>query len=85
MDGLPGEATVPRLLLQPLLENAVYHGIEPAPDGGVVTLSGACEDARLILRIANTLPGGGAAAGSKRARSTKACTSLARALRSSGD
>ena len=30
---------VPQLLLQPLLENAIYHGIQPLIDGGKVTIS----------------------------------------------
>ena len=33
-DNAPAGALLPSLLLQPLLENAVYHGIEPNPDGG---------------------------------------------------
>lgn len=37
--GLPDDALVPPLILQPLLENAVYHGIEPATDGGVIDVS----------------------------------------------
>lgn len=38
--GLPLDARVPGLLLQPLLENAIYHGIEPRAEGGTVTISG---------------------------------------------
>jgi two-component system sensor histidine kinase AlgZ len=33
---IPDDAMVPALILQPLLENAVYHGIEPLPEGGVI-------------------------------------------------
>lgn len=30
------EAMIPPLILQPLIENAVYHGIEPLPEGGEI-------------------------------------------------
>jgi two-component system sensor histidine kinase AlgZ len=33
-DNAPPGALLPSLLLQPLLENAVYHGVEPNPEGG---------------------------------------------------
>lgn len=39
VDKMPGQALVPPLLLQPLLENAIYHGIEPSVDPGVVSIS----------------------------------------------
>jgi len=35
---LPDDALIPPLLLQPLLENAVYHGIEPLPQGGNIDI-----------------------------------------------
>ena len=39
VDNMPRDAMVPPLVLQPLLENAVYHGIEPSPDPGVVSIN----------------------------------------------
>ncbi len=36
---VPDDALIPPLLLQPLLENAVYHGIEPLPQGGSITVA----------------------------------------------
>jgi two-component system sensor histidine kinase AlgZ len=36
---MPGDALVPPLVLQPLLENAVYHGIEPSPVPGVLSIN----------------------------------------------
>ena len=38
IDNMPGDAMVPPLVLQPLLENAVYHGIEPRTEPGVVSI-----------------------------------------------
>lgn len=35
---MPGDAFIPPLMLQPLLENAVYHGIEPMPEGGEIVI-----------------------------------------------
>jgi two-component system sensor histidine kinase AlgZ len=39
IDNMPAEALIPPLVLQPLLENAVYHGIEPCQEGGEVTIN----------------------------------------------
>jgi two-component system sensor histidine kinase AlgZ len=57
VDDLPGDALIPGLSLQPLLENAVYHGIEPVPGGGVIEVSGGREGATLWVRIANSVSG----------------------------
>jgi len=54
--GLPGKARLPGLLLQPLLENAVYHGVEPATGGGDITISGRSRNGIVSLAIRNTLP-----------------------------
>ncbi len=56
VDDLPSGALVPGLFLQPLVENAVYHGIEPATDGGVIEISGGETDAHVWIRIANSIP-----------------------------
>ena len=38
IDDMPPDALIPPLVLQPLLENAVYHGIEPLSEGGNVVI-----------------------------------------------
>ena len=45
---------VPPLVLQPLVENAVVHGIANLPEGGVIRLVSECQDGRLLLTIENT-------------------------------
>jgi two-component system sensor histidine kinase AlgZ len=50
---LPPDAIVPSLLLQPLLENAIGHGIEPLPEGGTVTVQGRSEGDQVVIEISN--------------------------------
>ena len=50
---LPSDAIVPSLLLQPLLENAIGHGIEPLPQGGTVTVAGRCDGDEVVVEIEN--------------------------------
>jgi signal transduction histidine kinase len=48
------DARLPPLLLQPLVENAIKHGIEPSIDGGYIRVSGQLDDDTVILRVADT-------------------------------
>jgi len=48
---------VPPMLLQPIVENAVKHGIEPAVAGGAIAIEGARDGRSLVLRVTDTGPG----------------------------
>ena len=56
IDRLPDDARLPRLTLQPLLENAIYHGIEMLAEGGDVEIAGHVQDSTLHMTIRNPLP-----------------------------
>jgi LytS/YehU family sensor histidine kinase len=45
---------LPPLLLQPLVENAITHGIANLPEGGTLRLSGQSHNGRVLLAIENT-------------------------------
>lgn len=53
ISAVPLDASLPPLMLQPLLENAVYHGIEPAAEGGVIHIVFARRGDALQIEIAN--------------------------------
>ena len=45
---------VPPLLLQPLVENSIHHGLEPKVEGGTVTVSARAEGSLLHLEVIDT-------------------------------
>jgi len=45
---------VPPLLLQPLVENSIQHGLEPKVDGGRIEVGAALQGDRLVLRVHDT-------------------------------
>jgi len=55
---LPMQALIPSLTIQPLLENAIYHGIELLPEGGQVTVTGTCDEQDIKISISNPLAPG---------------------------
>lgn len=56
LDELPMQALLPSLTLQPLIENAIYHGVELVPEGGEVTVTGKRRNGRLHIEIENPRP-----------------------------
>ncbi len=51
-------AQVPAMLLQPLIENAIKHGLEQARDGGELTVAASEEAGQLSLRVRNACASG---------------------------
>lgn len=48
-----GRCLVPPLVLQPIVENAVTHGVAHVLEGGLITISATCTRARLTLVVEN--------------------------------
>ena len=55
-DGVPADAMVPPMVLQPLVENAVYHGIEPSPGGGEIAIEITRAGPQLHMTLTNPMP-----------------------------
>ncbi len=53
LDTAPRDALLPPMVLQPLLENAVYHGVEPGTGVGKVVVHIERRGARVLVRIEN--------------------------------
>ena len=45
---------VPTLILQPLVENAIKHGLEPKVEGGPISVQARCEAGRITLEVQDT-------------------------------
>ncbi|MBN4080280.1 histidine kinase [Beggiatoa alba] len=61
MDDIPDDALLPPLTLQPLLENAIYHGIEPLEKGGTISIKASLINNKLLAKqisfcISNPIP-----------------------------
>lgn len=55
VDALPLHEPLPSLSIQPLVENAVYHGIQPLPEGGLIQVKGFAENRYWYLSISNPI------------------------------
>jgi two-component system sensor histidine kinase AlgZ len=56
IDTLPKDALIPALSIQPLLENAIYHGVEPFAQGGTIEVHGTNNAGFIDLSVKNPLP-----------------------------
>jgi len=53
IEQLPKDALLPRLCLQPLLENAVYYGIQPLEEGGTIQVIGMFDGKNIRIDVEN--------------------------------
>jgi len=58
LDARVGIARLPPLILQPLVENAVKHGVEPSPDGAQLRISTQLRGQMALIKVTNTVPAG---------------------------
>ncbi len=58
LDPHAGNARVPPLVLQPLVENAVKHGVEPSAAGAQVRISTQRRGGVVVIKVTNTVPAG---------------------------
>lgn len=55
LDPAAGRARVPPLVLQPLVENAVRHGVEPSPSGGRLWVRTQARRGQAVVTVSNTV------------------------------
>ena len=63
LDPAGNGAQLPPLLLQPLVENAVLHGVEPSATGADIKVSTECRGSVVVIKVTNTVPAGQGARG----------------------
>ncbi|MEN9538914.1 MAG: hypothetical protein RLZZ126_1149, partial [Pseudomonadota bacterium] len=63
VDPTAGQARLPPLLLQPLVENAVRHGVEPSSRGAQLLVSTERRGSSVVVKVSNTVPQGQGEAG----------------------
>ncbi|MCY1491334.1 Histidine kinase [compost metagenome] len=57
VDGVPADLPIPQLTLQPLLENALIHGVQPRIEGGLVRIEADYRDGMFQLCVSNPYDG----------------------------
>ena len=58
IDAATADARLPPLLLQPLVENAVKHGVEPSDHGAEIRISTQRRGDLAVIKVSNTVPAG---------------------------
>jgi len=56
LDAAASNARLPPLLLQPLVENAIKHGVEPSPEGAKVRIRTERRGGMVVIEVVNSLP-----------------------------
>lgn len=55
-DTIDGKIPFPPLLLQPIIENAVFHGVQNRTDGGTIIIKGLSSKNHIEIEVTNPLP-----------------------------
>ena len=58
LDASADAARLPPLLLQPLVENAVRHGVEPSASGAKIRIATTRRGSVVVIKVTNSLPAG---------------------------
>ncbi|MBS0288974.1 MAG: histidine kinase [Proteobacteria bacterium] len=56
LTAVPEDAAIPMLTLQPLMENAIYHGIQALESGGTIRVEGTMLENMICIRLSNPVP-----------------------------